>query len=281
MATDRTIHEPSGLSGPITILAGARSALEATAGRTADLIRSLPDLNTPLPPPSVWTVRDAAIHLVNYASVYIDIANGMPSPVAIQAREYLAVENARRIAEVAETDPQRVADLITEGETRFLEATAGRSGDQRVVFHEGTPMTLADLVCICLGEHLLHGYDIATAVHVPWPIDPRHAELVLNGYGPIYANVLNPTTTHRLTAAYGVELRRGSSFAVRFVDGRYGLEPSGSAPVDCTISADPVAYLLVAAGRMSQWEAIALGLIAAEGPKPQLALGFVDLFMYP
>ena len=95
------------------------------------------------------------------------------------------------------------------------------------------------------------------------------------------APMLNPTTTHGLTAAYGVELRRGSSFAVRFVDGRYGLEPSGSAPVDCTISADPVAYLLVAAGRMSQWEAIALGLIAAEGPKPELALGFVDLFMYP
>jgi uncharacterized protein (TIGR03083 family) len=266
---------------PTTILAEARSALEATASRTAELVRSLPDLNVPLPSQSEWTAREAAIHLVNYAGVYTDIANGAPSPVAIQAKESLAAENARRIAEIPERDPEKVAHLMTEGVAGFLEATAGRSGDQRVVFHENTPMDLAGLVCICVGEHLLHGYDIATAVRSPWPIDPLHAELVLYGYGPVYANVLNPATTKGLTASYGIELRGGPSFTVRFVDGKYGLEPPDSGPVDCTISADPAAYLLVGAGRISQWEAIALGLIGAGGARPELALGFVPLFVYP
>jgi hypothetical protein len=266
---------------PMTILAEARSALEVTASRTADLVRSLPDLNVVLPPQSVWTAREAAIHLVNYAGVYTDIANGIPSPVAIQAKEYLAAENARRIAEIPETDPEKVADLMTEGVAGLLEVTAGRSGDQPVVFHQNTPMDLAGLVCICVGEHLLHGYDIAAAVGSPWPIDPLHAQLVLYGYGPIYANVLNSATTQGLTASYGIELRGGPSFTVRFVDGEYGLELPDSGPVDCTISADPVAYFLVATGRMSQWEAIALGLIGAGGPRAELALGFVDLFVYP
>jgi hypothetical protein len=67
----------------------------------------------------------------------------------------------------------------------------------------------------------------------------------------------------------------------RFIDGEYRLEPADAGPVDCTISADPVAYLLVGAGRLSLWSAIALGLISAGGPRPELALRFNDLFIYP
>jgi uncharacterized protein (TIGR03083 family) len=285
MSTDTTFAASSGLETsppePTAILVEACSALEVTARRTADLVRSLPDLGLRLPPPSEWTAREAAVHLVNYAGVYTDIAGGTPSPVAVQAREALAVENARRIAEVTETDPGRLADLMTESTGRFLDAVTGRSGDLRVVFHQSTPMDLASLVCICLGEHLLHGYDIATAAGFPWPIDPLHARLVLHGYGPVYANVLNPVTTRGLTAGYAIELRGGASFTVCFAEGTYGVEPGGSTSADCTISADPVAYLLVASGRLSQWPAIALGLIGAGGPRPELALGFVDLFRYP
>lgn len=47
-------------------------------------------------------------------------------------------------------------------------------------------LNLDALVCVYLGEVLLHGYDIATAVAAPWPIDPTHAQLILYGYGPCY-----------------------------------------------------------------------------------------------
>jgi hypothetical protein len=66
---------------------------------------------------------------------------------------------------------------------------------------------------------------------------------------------------------------------VRFTDGALGVEPPG--PVDVTISADPVAFLLVSAGRLSRYEAIALGLLSAEGRRPELALGLPDLFVNP
>ena len=49
----------------------------------------------------------------------------------------------------------------------------------------------------------------------------------------------------------------------------------------CTIRADPVAFLLVSSGRVSQWVAIALGLLQVGGDRPDLALRFNDLFLFP
>ena len=47
------------------------------------------------------------------------------------------------------------------------------------------------------------------------------------------------------------------------------------------ISADPVAFLMVGVGRLSLWQAIALGLVSASGERPELALGFLKLFDQP
>lgn len=92
---------------------------------------------------------------------------------------------------------------------------------------------------------------------------------------------MNPATTVRHTAGYGLELKTGERFTVRFVDGEYGVEPPDSGPVDCTITADPVAFLLVGSRRMTQWQAIALGLMEVGGDRPDLALKFLDLFLFP
>jgi hypothetical protein len=265
---------------PATVLAQARSALESTARKTADLIRSLPDLNAPIPG-SEWTVREAAVHLVNLAGIYMDIADGMASPIESMTREALAHQNARRVGDIPESDPEKVAGLLTEAVAGLLEATACRSGDQGVVFHAGVSLDLASLMCVSLGEHILHGYDIAKAVGSPWPIDPLHARLVLSGYGPCYGSWLNGEATSGLTTGFGIELRGGDVFTLRLTEGGCRLEPRDSGAVDCTISADPVAFLLVRSGRITQWEAIALGLYSTEGPLPQLGLTFMDLFAYP
>ena len=134
---------------PATVLAQARSALEATARRTADLIRSLPDLHAPIPG-SEWTVREAAVHLVNLAGIYTDIADGMPSPIESMTREALGNQNARRLGDIPESDPEKVAGLLTEAVAGLLEATACRSGDQAVVFHAGVSLDLASLLGISL-----------------------------------------------------------------------------------------------------------------------------------
>jgi len=94
---------------PTTTLNEARAALEAMAGRTADMLGSLSDTAVSIPG-SEWTVRDAAAHLVNYFAVYSEIADGTPSPVEMPPgacydgallRDVFVIENARRLADVA------------------------------------------------------------------------------------------------------------------------------------------------------------------------------------
>jgi hypothetical protein len=52
-------------------------------------------------------------------------------------------------------------------------------------------------------------------------------------------------------------------------------------PVDCWISADPTAFLLVGYGRVSQWSQILRGRIVAGGRKPWLGAAFSQLLTGP
>lgn len=104
--------------------------------------------------------------------------------------------------------------------------------------------------------------------------------LVLGAYLPLLGLVTDPNATKGHSADYGITLRGGPALAVRFADGVFDLAEAGG-PVDCEISADPVAFLLTFTGRLSRWQAIALGLISAGGERPELALGFPDLFVFP
>ncbi|MCA1842611.1 MAG: SCP2 sterol-binding domain-containing protein [Actinobacteria bacterium] len=265
---------------PTSILDAGRSAIAALGADVAALLRSAGRSDIPIPG-AEWTVRDAAVHLTNFSAVNADVAAGMPSPRLSVERGDVADDNLRRIADVPETDPDKLAGLVVDGVDRFLEATAGRSGDVEVTWHCGLKLGLAELAGVELAELVLHGYDMAIAVGHPWPIDPLHALIVLNGYGPAFGLVVNEKRARGLNAGFGIELRGGPAFTARFVDGQYQVEPPDAGPVDCTLSADPVAFLLVGSGRLNPLTAVALGLLSAGGDRPERALSFNQLFVYP
>ncbi|HEV3364576.1 MAG TPA: hypothetical protein VG795_10660 [Acidimicrobiia bacterium] len=173
------MHEPD----PI-LLAEARRALERAAGRVADLLRSLPDLDAAIPR-SGWNVREAGVHLLTGTTLCADIATGMPSPISGLAAETLAAENAARIADITESDPATLAGLLEDAVLRVLHVTAHRRGDEIVVWHGGRRIPLALLVALCVGEQLLHGLDIAAATGRAWTIDPCHVRLVVSAYAAI------------------------------------------------------------------------------------------------
>jgi hypothetical protein len=51
--------------------------------------------------------------------------------------------------------------------------------------------------------------------------------------------------------------------------------------VDCRISADPVAFLLVAYGRQAQWRPVLLGRMTAWGRRPWRAFALKRLLVNP
>lgn len=264
---------------PTEMLALARRSLMSATERMAELLAATPDSSV-LAQRCEWSLREVAAHLIMGTLMVTDMANGIPGLATSLEPGYVKVFNERRIADLPEVDPVKLSRLLLDGVEAFLDTTIDRPGDDPVTFHTGLSHTLFGLVGIYLGEVLLHGFDMACAVDRPWPIDAGDASLVLAAYTPLFAVQAHPERTRGLTAAFGLELRGAGSMTVRFTDGAFGVEPDGG-PVDATLSADPVAFLMVGSGRLSRYEAVALGGLAIGGDRPDLAFDFPTLFVYP
>lgn len=266
---------------PTEMLALARRSLMTATERMAELLAAAPD-SSMLAQRSEWSLREVAAHLITVAPMFADMANGIPGPAASLERAYVKEFSERRIADLSEADPVKLSRLLLDSVEAFLDTTIDRPGDDPVTFQAGLSHTLFGLVAIYLGEVLLHGYDVAAALGRPWPIDAGDAALVLAAYTPLFAVQADPERSRGLTAAFGIDLRGAGAMTVRFTDGVFGIEPTGG-PVDATLSADPVAFLMVGSGRLSRYEAVALGAITVggNGPDPDLAFDFPTLFIYP
>ncbi len=264
---------------PTEMLALARRSLMSATERMADLLATAPDVDVPAHR-CEWSLREVAAHFITGAPMFADMANGIPGPAVSLEKAYVKDFCERRIADVSERDPVKLSRLLLDGMEDFLDTTVDRPGDDPVIFQAGLPHTLFGLVGILLGEVLLHGYDMATALNRPWPIDPGDAALVLAAATPVFALWVDPERTKDLDAAVGIELRGAGAMTARFTDGVFGIEPPGG-PVDATLSADPVAYLMVGSGRLSRCEAVALGGIVLGGNRPDLAFDFPTLFIFP
>ena len=148
-----------------------------------------------------------------------------------------------------------------------------------VVWH-GQPVALANMLGIGLAEYLLHGRDIARALSRPWRIRPADARLVLAAELPMLHLLVNPVTTAGVHASYDLRVRGGTRVSVTIDDGALAVRGDGES-VDCHVSADPVALLLVAYGRRSQWVPILTGRLVAWGRKPWLGVRLVRYLVAP
>lgn len=263
-----------------TALHEARAALSTVSARTADLVASSPDTAVAIPGSS-WTVRETGAHLAVVGFRYAGMVHCEPIQYPSLAPEECARRNDELNADISKSHPAELAALVREGAERLLAATASCADARDVLFDGGVVLPVRHLVGLAVAEHLLHGFDIAVAVHRPWPIDSGHAVIGLFANNTRDSGCLDPATSAGHTAGYGVELTTGQRYTVRFVDGEFDLDPQWSGPVDCTITADPVALLLVHSRRVSRWAMIALGMLRASGDRPELALGFHDLFRFP
>ncbi|MGH3978321.1 MAG: SCP2 sterol-binding domain-containing protein [Pseudonocardiaceae bacterium] len=176
-----------------------------------------------------------------------------------------------------ERDPVVLADRIEARAEEFFGECAGRSADQRRPWMvEGATVSLSALTGHLLNETVVHGYDIARAEGRAWRIEPSHAAMVLAGFVIPVIQALDPRAlvdggkAAGVRATYDLRIRGGHQFHFVFDDGALRVEEPSSRRVDCHISADPVAFLMVVWGRQNQWKAIAKGQLLAWGRKPWL-----------
>ncbi len=259
--------------------ARTRDAIRVVAGRIAELLRHLPDTSPPVPH-AEWTVGDAAAHIAETQRLYGELlVNRIPSPYGDGSctLDDFAPVNLKQVTDFAERDGTRLARLITERTLVYLEASRRYAEDEvfRIHFGDMDHFTVSSYMLVHL---LMHGCPIAAAVGKPLPIEPSHVELTLPFLKHVIPWLYEDFRSKAKRGPRGTiefRIRGGRVLRVRFEDtsATASIERVRS-PADCYVSADPVAFFLVAVGVVDQWGPIVRGKLVAWGRKPALALRF-------
>jgi hypothetical protein len=277
-----------------------QAALREAVGRVTALLRSSPDPAQPAL--GSWSLGEVAMHL---SQVWVavpglaradlsEMFNILPE-VAGPAGDSLvpAIWDLDKFTmRAVEADPERglavLADRIEERAERYLAGLAGHAPDEpRTWLVQGATVPQQMLTCHLLSETIMHGFDMAQAAGQPWPIGPVPASMVLSGFVMQVIRALPPTDlvvrdrAGDATATFDLRIRGSRSWHLVFTNGELRAEDPAPRRVDCHISAEPEAMLLLMWGRRSQWRAIARGQIVAWGRKPWLGTALRSMICNP
>jgi hypothetical protein len=280
--------------------AQAQAALKEEVARVVALLRTVQ--NPTAHAVGSWTLADVAMHLSQAFVIVPGLARGdisaahelLPGLAGLHGESLIG--DVWDLAETTTTgvssDPERdvgvLADRIQSRAAAFFEEARAHTADERRPWLvEGTTMPMPVFTCHLLNEAVMHGRDIAKADGRHWPIQPHHAALVFDGFiWPIFEGLgpramVDQKAAAGVRAVYDIRVRGGGRYRFTFDDGALTIEPPTPGRVDCHLSADAVAFLLVAWGRQSQWEAIAKGKLLAWGRKPWLGPKLRSLLRNP
>ncbi len=258
---------------------GMGEAVDVLRGAAADVVEAIRNIDNPnARAVGRWSTADVAAHLVDAAEDNLKAARGLGTVYASPAD--VAETNERRLAERPERDPQKLAVLYEEAMANYLDFLTSVEGDP-VIPWGGFKIPVSSLVAADIGECLVHGWDITHAEGKPWRIDPRSAALSGKGLAPFMVEYVDRDAAAGFSATFDLRLRGQWQMHYVFTNGELSVEEPSGRRVDTHISADPVAFMLVGYGRISQWGPIAKGQLLTWGRKPWLAFKFATLLRNP
>jgi uncharacterized protein (TIGR03083 family) len=258
-------------------LAPAAEAYGRAGRRLVQLLRRIDDPTVPTRGLS-WTLGELTAHLAGRTALFAGYLAGTATPEGEIAD--IAANNDRQIRADRDLPFDTQVELIGASVASFVETTRGRLGTDPYPWYSGLTLDVATGTGIALAEVLVHGLDAARSIGVPWAIAPEDARTILRASFVLAPRYLDPKRTRKRRVTYRVLVRGGPHLRFRIEDGT-GSCASAEGEADCTIRADPVAFLLVAYGRLSKWRAAATGKLLAGGRRPWKALWFDRAFVRP
>jgi hypothetical protein len=285
-----------GASGSEVDWQQSQDALRDEVARVTALLRSIQDPG--IPAVGQWNVGELAMHLSQVWIAVPGLARRdlsrlyevIPS-IADVAGDSLMQDmyeldglTVLGVKSDSQRDPAVLADRIEQRAQEYFAECAGHSPyELRPWLVEGSTLPLSAMTGHLLNETVMHGYDIARAAGHKWRIEPAHAAMVVRQFFVPVLRTLDPRVfvngekAAGLRATYDIRLRGHDRLHFIFDDGSLRVEEATSRPVDCHISADPAAFVMVFWARQSQWSAIAQGKLMAWGRKPWLGPRFRPL----
>ncbi|WP_327330100.1 maleylpyruvate isomerase family mycothiol-dependent enzyme [Streptomyces sp. NBC_01208] len=275
--TDRGRDARGTLSGRLP--EGLADALRATAEEIAELLRRAPDTGAAVPG-LVWTVGEVAAHLAQANELMAEVAAGRSRRHGDGTAEGIASANEQALAAFGERRAEPLAAMIVAQTEAYLDAVATRPSQEALLTPMG-PMGQRALGSYLLTHMLGHGFDLARALNRPHMVDRDRVALTLPFMVEAMPRVTDAAATAGLNARYAVRLWGGGRFGVTFTDGAATVGHEFPDRPDCTISIEPVTFLLMALGRCSPAGAMARGRVLAWGRRPWLGPRFPEYFKAP
>jgi len=265
----------------------AVAAFREAVDRNARVWRADGVADSPVPGLS-WTAGETAAHMIGdlretteaLAAHARGEAAHTPDRSGSQSQASAAA-NARHLTVVRERNLPRLAELLEEAADAYLRVvTALTSGseNQPVPTPSGLVVTPPTMTGLLLGEQLIHGLDIARAIRAEWSISRRDALLAIPGVLVVAPQYVK--TTQNLHSSYELRIRGGPRYRMAIDDGS-AVITAAVGKADCTISADPVAFLLLCYERVPVWTQLVRGKVFAGGRRPWLAARFGELLTSP
>lgn len=253
-------------------------AARGAAERFVLLVTTAPQDDPHVPATPGWTITDTFGHVAMEPSRYRDLATGNGDWPRRAAD--LPAFNARQIAELSTRDRHELGEKLLADLDSLLDTVAG-FGDVAPMMHfDGDQLIRADVALgTLIGEFVVHGYDIACALHAPWPIDAAVVPMIIRGQHQVMPGWVNAQDSDGHTATYEFRLRGLESYIYEFTGGSLAVNPDRPRTVDVHTSVEPVTGLLLSYGRCSPIRAALSGKILAWGRKPWLAPRFTQRFL--
>ena len=252
-------------------------AVSTMAGRFAELVESAPNPDMAVPATPDWSVTDVFGHVAMEPSRYRELALGRgdwPSRVVD-----LPAFNAAQIRSLPTRDVAELAATLRADTDALLATASGFGEDPPLMNFDGDQRVRADRALgTLLGEYVVHGHDIARALGRPWPIDPAHVPMIMEGLHQVLPGWVNPANAAGHNATYEMRLRGYARYVYQFRNGQLTVNPPEPGRIDVHIVADPITALLLNYGRISQWKPALTGRVFAWGRRPWLGVGFARRF---
>jgi uncharacterized protein (TIGR03083 family) len=214
-----------------------------------------------------WTLSQTMAHVICTVRMYRWMLTGWASPVQAGG---LPTLNAGYFAGFVEDRPDALAGLLEEA----VDAYAGEAGevgpDAMCSFHLGLQMDVVTVTAFLANEILMHGWDIAHAVGVPFA-DDQAARAVLAVLLPLLAPSIDPGALE-LGGRIAIDLDGGGTHGYELAsDGATYVAGGPGVDFDCVVDG-PAFDLLLWRGGRSAWDGAGL---RASGARPELAASFV------